>query len=41
MYREDNLVRKPNGYFRSMRRKALRAALQLHKSVFDILKRSR
>ncbi len=41
MHREDNPVRKPNGYFRSMLRKAERGELHLHKSVFGILKRSR
>jgi hypothetical protein len=39
MHREDNPVRQPNGYFRSMLRKAERGELHLHKSVFGILKR--
>jgi hypothetical protein len=34
-------VRKPNGYFRSMIRKAESGDLHLHKSVFGILKRSK
>jgi hypothetical protein len=38
---EDSPVRQPNGYFRSMLRKAERGELHLHKSVFGILKRSR
>jgi hypothetical protein len=41
MHREDNPVRKPNGYFRSMLRKAESGELNLHKSVFGILKRGR
>jgi replication initiation protein RepC len=39
MPREDNPVRQPNGYFRSMLRKAERGELHLHESVFGILKR--
>ena len=39
--RKGSLVRKPNGYFRSMLRKAERGELHLHKSVFGILKRGR
>jgi replication initiation protein RepC len=41
MHRQDNPVRKPNGYFRSMLRKAERGELHLHKSIFGILKRGR
>jgi replication initiation protein RepC len=41
MHREDNPVRKPNGYFRSMLQKAERVQLHLHKSIFGILKRSK
>ena len=41
IHREDNPVRKPNGYFRSMLQKAERGELHLHKSVFGILKRDR
>ncbi len=37
--RKDNLVRKPNGYFRSMLGKAERGELHLHTFVFGILKR--
>jgi replication initiation protein RepC len=40
IHRQDNPVRKRNGYFRSMLRKAERGELHLHKSVFGILKRS-
>jgi replication initiation protein RepC len=39
--RKDSLVRKPNGYLRSMLRKTERGELHLHKSVFGILKRGR
>jgi hypothetical protein len=41
MHREDNPMRKPNGYFCSMIRKAESGELHLHKSVFGILKRGR
>jgi hypothetical protein len=41
MHREDNPVRKPQAYFRSMLRKAERGELHLHKSIFGILKRGR
>jgi Replication protein C C-terminal region len=41
MHREDNPVRKPNGYFRSRLRKAERGELHLHRSIFGILKRGR
>ena len=41
MHRDDNPVRKPNGYFRSMLRKAEREELHLHKSILGILKRGR
>ena len=39
--RKDSSVRQPNGYFRSMLRKAEGGELHLHKSVFGILKRDR
>ena len=39
MHRQYDPVRKPNGYFRSMLRKAERGGLHLHKSVFGNLKR--
>jgi replication initiation protein RepC len=41
MHRQDNPVRKPNGYFRSMIRKAESGELHLHKSVFSLLKAGR
>jgi hypothetical protein len=41
VHREDNPVRKPRAYFRSMLRKAEREDLHLHKSIFGILKRGR
>jgi hypothetical protein len=41
MHREDGLVRKPNGDFCSMFRKADRGELHLHTSVFAILTRGR
>ena len=41
MHREDNPVRKPNGYFRSRLRKAERGDLHLHRSIFGILERGR
>jgi replication initiation protein RepC len=41
MHREDNPVRRPNGYFRSTLRKADRGEPHRHKSVFGILKRGR
>jgi replication initiation protein RepC len=41
MQREDNPVRKPKGYFRSMLWKAERGDLRLHKFIFGILSRGR
>jgi hypothetical protein len=38
---EDNPVRKPQAYFRSMLAKAERGEWRLHKSIFGILKRGR
>jgi replication initiation protein RepC len=41
MHREDDPVRRPNSYFRSMIRKAESGEFHLHKSVFGILKQGR
>jgi hypothetical protein len=41
MHRQDNPVRQPNGYFRSMIRTAESGELHLHTSVFGLLKACR
>jgi replication initiation protein RepC len=41
MHREDNPVRRPNGYVRSRLRKADSGEIHWHKSVFGLLKRGR